>query len=575
MLKKFLSVNQEEIIKKERDLLFRLNGVLSEIQATDEDKAIIAREAQRLDELFMIVVVGEFNAGKSAFINALLGADVLEEGVTPTTQRIHVIKYGETPSREERDGLLYVFYPALWLKDLNIVDTPGTNAVLKEHQIVTEKFVPHSDFVLFITSSDRPFTESERVFVELIRNWGKKIVAVVNKADLLDSEVAREKVLSFVTSHLKEVVGTDPKVFLVSSRLAKEARKNNDLVQWEESGMQEIEQFLQRSFTEKERVRLKLTTPLQVSERLAERYLTALEEQKRLLVGDLETVHEINAQLEAYEREMRTQFVYHLSHVENVLNKMEHRGNEFFEETIRLTRIFDMLNAEKIRGEFERKVIADTAHQVERQINDLIDWMVAQDFRQWRQIASLVEERMSKRSKPQVGLLNREFERRRKELLESVGESAKRAVETYDREAEARELADSVQSAVAQAALVEVSAIGLGTILVKVLATTMADLTGILAASTLAAVGLYLIPARKRKAQKKLHESTEKLRNELRQALQDEFDIELQRSISRIRDALAPYTSFVETEERKLEHQGKQLEDILTEARELAKKVSG
>ena len=271
---------------------------------------------------------------------------------------------------------------------------------------------------------------------------------------------------------------------------------------------------------------------------------------------------------------MRSQFVYHLSHVENVLNKMEQRGNQFFEETIRLTRIFDMLNAEKMRGEFERKVVADTAHQVERQINDLIDWMVAQDFRQWRQVASLVEGRMAKRSNAGVGFLNREFERRRKELLESVGESARRAVESYDREAEARELADSVQSAVAQAALVEVGAIGLGTILVKVLATTMADLTGILAASTLAAVGLYLIPARKRKAQKKLHESTEKLRKELRQALQDEFDMELQRSISRIRDALSPYVSFVESEEEKLAKQTDELRDILEESQKLEKRIS-
>ena len=573
MLKKFLSAGQEELVKEERDVLFRLNGILSAIQATEEDKEIIAREARRLDELFMVVVVGEFNAGKSAFINALLGSEVLEEGVTPTTHKIHVIKYGDSPTREERDGILYVFYPAPWLKDLNIVDTPGTNAVLREHQVITEKFVPHSDFVLFVTSADRPFTESERLFIGLIRDWGKKLVAVVNKADLLKDEKSKVEVLDFVREHLKEAIAAEPEVFLVSSRLAKEARRGNDLSKWEESGMPEVEQFLQKSLTEKERVRLKLTTPLQVSERIARRYLSALDEQKRLLAGDLETVHEINRQIENYEREMRTQFVYHLSHVENVLNKMENRGNQFFEETIRLTRIFDMLNAEKIRGEFERKVVADTAHQVERQINDLIDWMVSQDFRQWRQIASLVEERMSKRSKPQVGLLNREFERRRKELLESVGESAKRAVETYDREAEARELADSVQSAVAQAALVEVGAIGLGTILVKVLATTMADFTGILAASTLAAVGLYLIPARKRKAQKKLHESTEKLRRELRQALQDEFEIELQRSIRRIRDALAPYTSFVESEEEKLAEQTETLKGILEEIQELQQRV--
>ena len=68
------------------------------------------------------------------------------------------------------------------------MDTPGTNAVLREHEALTREFVPRSDLVLFVTSADRPFTESERAFLEAIRDWGKKIVVVVNKIDILETE---------------------------------------------------------------------------------------------------------------------------------------------------------------------------------------------------------------------------------------------------------------------------------------------------------------------------------------------------------------------------------------------------
>ena len=81
--------------------------------------------------------------------------------------------------------LLERTHPAPLLRDINIVDTPGTNAVLREHEELTRDFVPRADLVLFVTSADRPFTESERGFLEQIRAWGKKIVFIVNKIDIL------------------------------------------------------------------------------------------------------------------------------------------------------------------------------------------------------------------------------------------------------------------------------------------------------------------------------------------------------------------------------------------------------
>ena len=77
--------------------------------------------------------------------------------------------------------------PVEMLREIHIVDTPGTNAIFREHEAITTDFVPRADFVLFVTSADRPFTETERAFMEAIREWGKKIVIVINKADILET----------------------------------------------------------------------------------------------------------------------------------------------------------------------------------------------------------------------------------------------------------------------------------------------------------------------------------------------------------------------------------------------------
>jgi small GTP-binding protein len=134
-----------------------------------------------------MVVVGEFNAGKSALVNALLGEKVLPEGATPTTSRVTLVKWGETIAEQVVDENFAIYnYPLPLLKELNIVDTPGTNAVIRYHERLTEEFVPRSDLVLFTTSADHPLTESERQFLERILAWGKKVVFALNKADIIE-----------------------------------------------------------------------------------------------------------------------------------------------------------------------------------------------------------------------------------------------------------------------------------------------------------------------------------------------------------------------------------------------------
>ncbi len=109
-----------------------------------------------------------------------------------------MIRYGEQFSRTAISASVgELTLPAPVLREISIVDTPGTNAIFRQHEALTQEFVPRSDIVLFVTSVDRPYTESERLFLEVIRDWGKKVVFVVNKIDILESPEELDHILDF------------------------------------------------------------------------------------------------------------------------------------------------------------------------------------------------------------------------------------------------------------------------------------------------------------------------------------------------------------------------------------------
>ncbi|KAK5578334.1 hypothetical protein RB653_008004 [Dictyostelium firmibasis] len=196
---------------------------------------------QLKDNSFLLVVVGEFNSGKSSFLNALLGDQYLKEGITPTTHRINRIEFGEKitqhtiPSRLSNTEHEIIQLPVEWLKEFSLVDTPGTNAVIEGHQEITEHFIPKSDLVLFVTSIDRAFSESEKQFLEKVKKWGKKIVVVISKTDLIEnnpllssssknSQTELNEVINFVKENFKSQLNVEPIIFPLSSKLALKAK---------------------------------------------------------------------------------------------------------------------------------------------------------------------------------------------------------------------------------------------------------------------------------------------------------------------------------------------------------------
>lgn len=553
-----LQEQQRELLQQERQIANELQSCLVGFEEADTYAAALHQVMIALDELFLLVVVGEFNAGKSACINALLHANVLEEGVIPTTNQVIMLRYGEPNQLRQRDtGILELTYPASFLQDITIVDTPGVNAVLRQHERLTEDFIPRSDLILFVTSVDRPFTESERAFMERIRTWGKKVVIVLNKIDLLRTPEALREVVDYVRENCKNLLGFKPEIFPVSALYAEQshfALGHEAIRLWESSSFNALENFLFHTLDEVERVRLKLLSPLGVMQHLLTETQSVVEQRTGLLAEDARTVSAIDEQLRLYRADMQKNFSYRLGEIENIVLTMRARGGRFFDEAIRLGRVFDLIQAQRLRDEFERDVVGDSAARIDEAVQQVIDWLVEQEHRLWQDVMEYLDRRRqvsARRDSEMVGTVGRQFDYNRRTLLQSVARTATSVVNSYDSQAEAAALSQDLRSSVAQAALAGASGIGLGALIVALVGTAAADITGILAGILLLGLGLYIIPARRARAKREFDARMEELRTRLHEAMEEQFRKELNNSTNRVQDAIAPYTRFVRAEQEK------------------------
>jgi len=574
MLGQILDPAQDQLLKDERRLLSEIETALAGCELSDEDRKTLIQSITQLDELFLVVVVGEFNAGKSAFINALLGTAVLEEGVTPTTSKIHLVRFGEELTREPLgSGQELISAPVESLRHLNIVDTPGTNAIDRQHEAITADFVPRSDLVLFVTSADRPFSESERAFLERIRQWGKKVMVVVNKIDILRAAEEVEEIRSYVAEHGHTLLGLSPRIFTVSATSAAAARENGDQEALDASGLPAVEEALQSTLDETERVRLKLLNPLGVADHLLALVIDTVAGRLELLHDDIRTIDDIEAQLETYAEDVDREFGLRLSDMDNILHKLERRGAEFFDDTLRLLRLKKLFNKEQLRSDFETVVVADAPQQIESKVESMIDWLVESDLNQWQAVVQHVNRRRSLHAERMVGEVGGRFDLDRAVLLDTVGRAARDGVESYDRRAEARRMAEDVQKAVTGTALVEAGALGLGATVAFLATSSAADATGLVAAGLLAAVGLFILLDRRRRAKRDLKDKIAAMRSQLMTSVTEQFTNAAQKSRSKVRDTIAPYTRFVSAERKKLEGDRNQLEALQTKIDELRGRI--
>ncbi len=578
MRQSMLTDEQAQFLRDEKAALTSALLHLDEISMPKDSLTVLQKAILQLDELFLLVFVGEFNAGKSALINAILGERVLAEGVTPTTSRVTLVKWGESRSEQVLDeGFATVTYPLPLLKELNIVDSPGTNAIIRQHERLTSDFVPRSDLVLFTTSADRPLTESERQFLERILAWGKKVVFVLNKTDILTDEAALQEVKTYVLEHTTAMLGSTSELFAVSARLAQQATLETDETTRNQlradSRLDELEQYIIATLDDSARLELKLRNPLGVADALVSDAARNARLQRDDLENDLQTVTALDTTVNAYERDLELELPPRLAEVENILHKIEMRGLDFFDRTLRLTNIHHLIKSDRIRADFEKEISSNLSQEIEDQVQRLIDWLVEKDLREWQQVMAYLQRRQAQNVNQIVSSGISPQASRRHELIDKVGESVRKIVSSYDKTREARQLAYNVESAVTQTALFEAGAVGLGVLVSTALLSSALDVTGIIAASTLAVVGLFVIPFKRKQAKDNFRQKMSAMRASLFEALTKTFNNESSSAVSRLKDNVSPYTRFVRAEQERIEKTERMLERLQQELASLRARI--
>ncbi len=569
-----------DLLDRERSLLTRLGGLLDRAAAPDDTRRRLADLARTLDELFLLVVAGEFNAGKSTVVNALFGRRVMEEGPVPTTDKITVLKHGDEEAVHRRGEFVTErHFPHPFLESLSLVDTPGTNSIVREHQALTEDFVPRADLVLFVTSYDRPLSESERTFLEYIRGaWGKRLVVVVNKADLAETEAALAQVLGHVRDGLARIFAEagipdagSPLIFPVAARLAlqaKEAAADDPTVyqadpRWQDSRFGPFQRFLTETLTEGARLALKLTAPLDAATTLLADTRARLDVQRDVLADDEAQLAALNARFDEVRQSLDEIAGRAVAEVDRELLEMEKRGTRFLDDTIRVSRLNLIRDRNAFREEFERQVTRDADARIEARLGEAADALLRRVFELWNETyARLSDLKRDGQNKAQGGFLYD-----RDEVLRDVLREARRTVDQYDMGEEARRLLENTRSALTVGGA---TAVGVGAVAVVLIATTAFDVTGgLLAAGAFATLSFIVLPAQRRRATREFSERVETLRADLRGGLDRELTQEVEDAIAKVRALVRPVAALALDARAALDAQRTEMDEIAAQAEAL------
>ncbi|MCO6492876.1 MAG: dynamin family protein [Phaeodactylibacter sp.] len=279
----------DEIIKDLHELTIRIGN--------EELAQTVSGLRNRIHEPFMFVIVGEVKAGKSSFINALLdtGKEVARVAPQPMTDTIQQIIYGEEEETIQINPFLKkILLPVEILKEIAIVDTPGTNTIVEHHQEITEDFIPASDLIVFVFEAKNPYRQSAWQFFDFIHaDWRKKVIFVLQQKDLMppeDLEVNRKGVWDYAE---KNGI-SQPRVFTVSAKQELEGLKA-------ESGFGPVRQYINENITGGKAPFLKLQNNIETSLNIHERIGQGLELRKAQYQADVEFRQDIHETLEKQE----------------------------------------------------------------------------------------------------------------------------------------------------------------------------------------------------------------------------------------------------------------------------------
>lgn len=426
----------DSFLEKQREVSSAL-GELGELASGLGAKSLSERISRDLvkklaEDRFHLVVVGEFNHGKSSFVNALLGREALAVGVTPTTATIHHLRYAETPeatvvySDGSREGLPFeevktfavgggkdpsridfveIGYPAPILKErILLVDTPGVNDLSHQRADITYSYIPRADAVLFLLDAGQILKESERVFLQekLLKASRDKIVFVITKWDILSPEEKGEA-FAYAKAQLSLLV-KDPIVFAVSSEMHLAGKEG-------ESGFVELVSHLTK-FLSEERGRILLDNALGEGQSVAQMLEKGIEAKRRSFAMN---VGELDRRIQMLEDDLKGQ-----------AGTIEERRSKIREETNGI-KVGAKKDLERFVDEVVGKIPEVIDNAKKEELAQYLPAFLEDTFRTWAEAeAKEISDKLEALAEKTIALIKDDMQETSKRVAEVLGTDPKR-----------------------------------------------------------------------------------------------------------------------------------------------------
>lgn len=519
-------------------------------------------------EPLLFVVVGEVKAGKSSLLNALFGQEFARVDVLPATDRVYIFRHGdEEKSVQVSPQLTERYLPIRFLQDFNVVDTPGTNTMVAEHQTITEGFVPRADVVLFVFSVTNPWSQSGWQLLDLVqKKWLKNVVFVLQQADLRDPAE-----IEVIHRHLQETarikLGFAPPIFAVSARKALLARRGgiaqDDL--WCGSGFGALEDQINRMVTEFGVRFVKLRSTASTAGVILNEVADEIHGSMETIARDEKHLGRVNEFLQVRKGQTLRQVAGFLRGVEQACRECARQGTRLLEEKLSFWKTWRLVwSREQWQHDFQTEVEAKLRETIEPQVENAVQ-LLETDLRSlWPQLQDTIEAQFASEGKTRMRKTIPDFARQRRELLQSIELTL---VERVAGRAIEEQLAQMFRQTAAWLRLPAGIAAGgaIVTAIVAMSSASVADVTGVLAASA-AIFGTIVAFTQRRKILTAYEREMEKKRDELVNAIEQQMRHAIDLFYKEIAVAFEPLAAFCVTERKRYEplaEQADALKDLL------------
>lgn len=558
-----------------KELIAYFDGLTKKVDTKKLEELI-----DQIDNPFMMLICGEFSSGKSTFINALLGEKLCKVGPTRTTDKINIIKNSSDKIKikakkdnnelvinkeNDTDNNYEIMTEGIEdteiinQKSLNtemldsnflIVDTPGLNSIMEEHEKLTLGFLYKSELILFVMSIDRAFSESERKVLELItEQYGKKVVFILNKIDQKTNEEINEVIQDVEENSLK-FLGFKPVILSISSKQAFDGITNNDKELIKKSKLKEVVKDINDIY-KRNALFLKLDSPLSTSLKLIEEVSSHIDIDSKAIEEEHQKLVDFMHYLEQYKIELIDHYKEEVINIRSSFAEVENAIYKIIDSITfgKLIKSKFPVKEWKIKYNFEGK-IQELTRKVNLTLENLTD-NVAKDLRNFHEkCAEFINKQLEtyKRKNITIHTASPDFIETRKNILNTLRDTFDHNYNMLKLPDESNSMKKSIEEGFTASVVGTTLSVAVGGGLIAILPSLALDITGLSLAIVLAVSSLFILPSRKKKAKKVLSEKFDGLCDKLTSVTVEKIKEDIQNNYSQIERELRPYKAFVKSE---------------------------